>query len=116
MDVDFVKSPWTVLAPNLIGGAMWAAFGLANVQHLLEITEERDHEAYVAMFRMSMFLALSLGPFGGGLVIDYMGYKQAFFLSEAGRFISTAMFFIVVAVPSMSDHEKRKSARTAKAV
>jgi MFS family permease len=107
----FVTSPWMVLAPNLIGGAMWAAFGLANFQHLLEITEERDREAYVAMFHMSVFLALFLAPFVGGLVIDYVGYKQAFVLSGAGRFVSTAMFFLVVAAPSAFAHEKREAAR-----
>ena len=71
--MDFTSSPWTVLAPNLIGGAMWAAFGLANFQHLLEITEERDHQASVALFHMSMFLALFLGPFAGGLVVNSLG-------------------------------------------
>lgn len=112
----FVSSPWMVLAPNLIGGAMWAAFGLANFQHLLEITEEHDREAYVAMFHMSMFLALFLGPLVGGLVIDYVGYKPAFFLSGAGRFISTAMFFFVVIVPSSREHEKRRTTSPTTAV
>jgi hypothetical protein len=46
----FVSSPWMVLAPNLVGGAMWAAFTLANFRHLLEITEEDEREAYVAFF------------------------------------------------------------------
>ena len=95
----FVSNPWMVLAPNLIGGAMWAAFNLANFQHLLEATEEGERESYVAFFHMSIFLALFLAPFLGGQVIDHFGYKPAFFISGAGRLVATVMFLFVVAAP-----------------
>ena len=96
----FVTAPWMVLGINLIGGAAWAAFSLANFQHLLEITNEDEREAYVAFFHTSIFFAMFIAPFTGGLLIDHFGYHTVFFLSGAGRCIATAMFFLVVAVPT----------------
>jgi MFS family permease len=97
----FVTQPWMVIGINLIGGAMWAAFGLANFQYLLDITDEENREEYVAFFQTTIFLALFLAPFIGGVVVDHFGYKPAFFISGAGRLVSTAMFFLVVATPAL---------------
>jgi MFS family permease len=112
----FVTSPWHVLFLNLVGGAAWAAFNLANFQHLLEITDESERESYVAFFHTAIFLALFVAPFLGGLIIDHAGYRPAFFVSGAGRCISTAMFFMVVGVPSIREEARRRLAREPAAV
>lgn len=103
----FVTAPWMVFGINLIGGAAWAAFNLANFQHLLEITEEDERESYVAFFHTTIFLAMFIAPFTGGLIIDHLGYHAVFFASGAGRCLATAMFFLVVAAPSLRDKGAR---------
>ncbi len=93
----FVSAPWMVLAPNLVGGFMWSAFNLSNFQLLLEVTPEEGREEYAAAFHASVFTALFIAPFIGGLIIDTLGYRPAFFISGVGRLVSTALFFMVVA-------------------
>jgi MFS family permease len=95
----FVTEPWMVTGINLVGGAMWAAFGLANFQYLLDITDEENREEYVALFQTAIFLAMFIAPFIGGVVVDHFGYRPTFIISGAGRLIATAMFFLVVATP-----------------
>jgi MFS family permease len=92
----FLTRPWMVLAPNLLGGCMWAAFNLANFQLLLEFTKEEDREEYVAVFQTCVFAALFLAPFAGGLIIEHMGYRAAFTISGTGRIVSTLLFFFAV--------------------
>ena len=79
-----ITEPWMVLAPNLIGGAMWAAFNLANFQQLLEPTPEEEREQYVAAFHMCVLLALFIAPLVGGVIVDTLGYKAAFLVSGLG--------------------------------
>jgi len=93
----FITEPWMVLVPNIAGGLLWAAFNLANFQALLEVTPEEDREQYVAFFHASVFFALFVAPFLGGLIIDTWGYRTVFAVSGLGRFIATALFFFAVA-------------------
>ena len=93
----FITEPWMVLAPNILGGLMWAAFNLANFQGLLEVTPEEDREQYVALFHMSLFLALFVSPFIGGAIIELVGYPTAFVVSGMGRLVATALFFLAIA-------------------
>jgi MFS family permease len=95
----FVSAPWMVLAPNVIGGAMWAAFGLANFQHLLEVTDESEREDYVALFHTCVFSAMFLAPFLGGVLADTFGYRATFLVSGLGRVASTVLFFFFVPSP-----------------
>lgn len=92
----FITEPWMVLLPNIAGGLLWAAFNLANFQALLEVTPEEDRESYVAFFHASVFFALFIAPFLGGLIIDTWGYRTVFAVSGTGRFIATALFFFAV--------------------
>ncbi|HQW51643.1 MAG TPA: MFS transporter [Tepidiformaceae bacterium] len=96
----FITEPWMVLAPNILGGLMWAAFNLANFQGLLEVTPEEDREQYVALFHMSLFLALFISPFIGGAIIELVGYRTAFVVSGTGRLVATALFFLAI-VPTV---------------
>lgn len=96
----FLTRPWMVLAPNLIGGCMWAAFNLANFQLLLEFTHEEDREEFVAVFQTCVFAALFLAPFIGGLIIEHLGYRTAFIVSGSGRIVSTLLFFFAVRPPT----------------
>ncbi len=93
----FITDPWMVLLPNIAGGLLWAAFNLANFQALLEVTPEEDRDHYVAFFHASIFFALFVAPFLGGVIIDAFGYREVFAISGLGRFIATALFFFAVA-------------------
>lgn len=95
----FLTAPWMVLAPNVLGGAMWAAFGLANFQHLLEVTDDSEREEYVALFHTSIFFAMFAAPFLGGVLADTFGYRPVFLISGLGRIASTVLFFFFVPSP-----------------
>lgn len=95
----FVTAPWMVLAPNVIGGAMWAAFGLANFQHLLEVTDDAEREEYVALFHTCIFFAMFVAPFLGGVVADRLGFRPVFLISGLGRIAATVLFFFFVPSP-----------------
>ncbi|MBI5947322.1 MAG: MFS transporter [Chloroflexi bacterium] len=95
----FITEPWMVLGINLIGGFWWAAFGLANFQLLLDLTDEEHREEYVAVFHTAIFAAQFIAPFLGGMLIDAAGYKTTFFASGAVRLISAALFFLAVTAP-----------------
>lgn len=92
----FITEPWMVLAPNIIGGLMWAAFNLANFQGLLDVTPEEEREQYVALFHISVFFALFVSPFIGGAIIDWIGYRAAFAISGTGRLVATGLFFLAI--------------------
>ena len=92
----FLTEPWMVLLPNIAGGALWAAFNLANFQALLEVTPEEERDHYVAFFHASVFFALFVAPFIGGIIIDTFGSRTVFVVSGTGWFIATAMFFLAV--------------------
>ncbi len=92
----FIDAPWMVLAPNIVGGFIWAAFNLANFQLLLEVTPEEHREEYVAVFHMTVFAALFVAPFLGSAIVDTWGYRTAFAVSGLGRLVSTALFFFTV--------------------
>jgi len=96
----FLDRPWMVLAPNLFGGFMWAAFNLANFQLLLEVTPEQHREEYVAVFHMTVFAALFAAPFAGSALIAALGYRSTFLVSGLSRLISTSLFFFAVKRPA----------------
>lgn len=104
-----IGSPWLVLFPNMVGGFMWAAFGLANFQLLLEVTDDENREEFVAIFHTCVFLALFLAPFLGGLIVDSLGYRPAFAISGTLRFVSTGLFFLAMRSPKRA-HEAASAA------
>lgn len=91
-----IDAPWMVLAPNIAGGFIWAAFNLANFQLLLEVTPEDERDEYVAVFHMTVFAALFAAPFLGSAIVEEWGYRTAFVISGLGRLVSTALFFFAV--------------------
>jgi MFS family permease len=95
----FVGNEWWVLVPNIAGGFIWAAFGLANFQLLLDVSTEEDRDDYVAAFHTCIFGALLLAPFVGGLLVDTWGYRVDFIVSGVGRLVAALLFFLVVSTP-----------------
>jgi len=104
----FATEQWMVLFPNIIGGAMWSAFNLANFQALLEFSPEDEREQYTAAFHMTMFSAFFLAPFLGGLLVDQWGYKFVFAVSGGGRVIATLLFLFVVTMPARARNRVRQ--------
>lgn len=108
-----LTEPWMVLFPNIIGGAMWSAFNLANFQQLLEYSPDEEREQYAAVFHMTVFLALFLAPFLGGLLVDQVGYRTVFAVSGAGRLIATGLFLFVVTSAVKGRMEQGRESRPA---
>ena len=104
----FATEPWMIIFPNAIGGAMWAAFSLANFQSLLELSPEDEREQYTAVFHTTMFAAFFLAPFLGGFLVDHIGYRAVFAISGSGRLIALALFLFAVGGPAREKLRARR--------
>jgi len=87
-----VMTPWMAIIPNVLGGFIWSAFGLANFQQQLEIMPEENREEYVAVFHLSLFAGMFLAPFAGGALVDAFGYRTAFVVSAVVRGAALIVF------------------------
>ncbi|MGE5595354.1 MAG: MFS transporter [Hyphomicrobiales bacterium] len=104
-----VSAPWMGVLPNIVGGFVWAGFGLANFQQQLEIIPEEEREEYVAVFHMCVFTGMFVAPFAGGVLVDAVGFRTTFAISALVRVAALAVFLF-------ADTTGRKRARNAYAL
>jgi MFS family permease len=60
-----------LLPVEIFSGMMWAGFGLANYNYMLEVAPSRARAVYAAMFNVVIGVAGVLGPISGGFVAAY---------------------------------------------
>ena len=87
-----VINPWMAVIPNIVGGFVWSAFGLANFQQQLELTPEESREDYIALFHLATLTSMFFAPFVGGALVDVVGYRLTFLLSAFVRGAALFMF------------------------
>jgi len=88
--------PWQIIIPNAIAGVLWSANLLASFNLLLEIAPADKRPSYSGLHQAGMFFAAFVGPLAGGFLIAAIGFKLIFFLSGAGRFLSTVVLWKMV--------------------
>ncbi len=97
----FVTAEWQVGLINILGGFLWAGYGLSNFSLLLELTPDSQRARAVALYQTSVFAAAVLGPILGGYLADVMGYEFIFVLSAFGRFAGIVGFIWLSAEPAL---------------
>jgi MFS family permease len=81
----FTRHPWDPTPMNLLGGALWAGYGLANFNYLLSITPSENRARYSAIFQLSVMASAALGSAIGGVVVENFDFRLIFLLSALGR-------------------------------
>jgi len=88
-----VSSPWQPTPINMLGGVMWAGYGLANFNLLLSITDPKKRARYTAIFQISVMLSAALGSAAGGFIIQHVGYITIFIISGCGRLLGNLLLW-----------------------
>lgn len=88
-----VSSPWHPLPINILGGVLWAGYGLANFNLMLSITDPQKRARYTAIFQLSVMFSAALGAAVGGFIIQHVGYLTIFILSGCGRLVGNLLLW-----------------------
>jgi MFS family permease len=90
------RSPWHVVPVELMAGFVWAGYGLASFNFLLELTPEDRRSRFTALYQIAVTVALAAGNALGGVFVTQWGYRLIFVMSGVGRLISALLFAYLV--------------------
>ena len=76
-----ITKPWHVAFMSLPGGFLWAGFGLASFNILLELPREEERTQATAAYTTLVNVSMVVGPIVGGWLVDWIGYRWDFFFS-----------------------------------
>jgi MFS family permease len=91
----FINSPWYVIPINLLGGALWGAYGMGSFNYLLQIVPSNRLARFSAIFQVVVTISLSIGAALGSLAINYWGFHGVFAGSFIGR-LTAALLFVLL--------------------
>lgn len=83
----FTRTPWDPTPMNILGGVLWAGYGLANFNYLLSITPAENRARYSAIFQLSVMTSAALGSAVGGLIVENFDFRLIFLVSAVGRLV-----------------------------
>jgi MFS family permease len=99
-----VRAPWQVAPIHVIGGFLWAGYGIAAFNTQLFFTPEERRARYTAVYQVVILLALSAGAGIGSIVADRWGYKTAFAATGFGRLAATLFYLLLVRPPKVQPY------------
>jgi MFS family permease len=94
------RSPWHVVPIHLLGGFLWAGYGLGNFNFLLALTPGEQRARYSAIYQIVVMAGLAVGAAFGGVIAEHWGYTATFVSSGVGRLIAALMFARFVRLPN----------------
>lgn len=95
----FTSEPWQVYPINILGGAIWAGYGIASFNFLLSVSPTEQRARYTAIYQIAVAGSAALGAALGGLVGSYITLSVVFVLSGIGRFVAAGIFALFVHPP-----------------
>ena len=115
----FVYEPWQLLGLRLIEGAMTGTVAAATA--LIAVSMPRDRLGYgLGMVQTAVFSGSALGPLFGGVIADFIGYRNTFIVSGLMAFAAGVITLFVVQEkfvrPEKTDEEKVDSGSTWKLI
>lgn len=84
-----VSAAWQVLFINAGGGVIWAGYNLAMSNVVMMMAPRQQRARYAAAFQTVTFASAFVGPLAGAWLIHVAGFRGVFFVSAAGRALST---------------------------
>lgn len=97
---SLASNQFEFLLTQIILAFSWSCFYLGSLKSVLERNIERA--TAVGLLKSTSSLAEILGPLLGGIISQYLGYKNCFF----GAVILTLFGFLVFYLTSFKNHEK----------
>jgi MFS family permease len=73
---------------EFIGAMAWAGFNLATFTYLANILPKEKLDSFIGIYNLFTGLGSSLGPVVGGILSEFLGLKNLFFLSTFLRFLT----------------------------
>lgn len=77
----FAANPLHLILISIFSGIAWSGFDLTSFNYLLDVTPPEKRPSYIANYKISVGLALFLGPLTGGFLSLYFVNKTFFWLS-----------------------------------
>lgn len=96
----FITAPWQAIFINVFGGILWAGYGLASFNFLLEMSPTEERARTSALYQIAVAISTSLGAAIGGLIANRWGIVPLFMLSFMGRLIAAVIFNRFVKQPT----------------
>jgi MFS family permease len=90
---SFTREYWHVYPINVIGGAIWAGYGIGSFNFLLSVTPTEQRARYTALYQIAVAGSAAIGAALGGVVSSFTSLMTVFVLSGVGRIIAAAIFF-----------------------
>jgi MFS family permease len=91
-----INAAWMAIPFNIIAGVLWAGFGLANFNLLLEISPAEQRVRYSAIYQILVLVSSAVGASLGGAVVAQWGIRPVFLISAVGRAIAMLVFFFML--------------------
>jgi predicted MFS family arabinose efflux permease len=91
-----VPDAWSVTIINLAAGFLWAGYGLANFNLMLELAPPAQRSRAVAVYQIAALAAAAAGPLLGSVLIAATTIQVVFVASAAGRLIAAVLFMVTV--------------------
>ncbi|NLF01922.1 MAG: MFS transporter [Anaerolineales bacterium] len=89
-----VRSPWQVVPINLLGGFLWAGYGVSTFSLQLLLTPEEHRPRYTALYQVIILGALAAGAAVGSAIATHWGYRAVFIGTAVGRLAGALVRFI----------------------
>ncbi len=86
------SEPWHVYPINILGGVIWAGYGIGSFNFLLSVSPAEQRARYTALYQISVAASAALGAALGGLIGSYTALTIVFVLSGIGRFVAAGIF------------------------
>jgi MFS family permease len=90
---SFTKVYWHVFPINLIGGAIWAGYGIGSFNFLLSVTPTEQRARYTALYQIAVAGSAAIGAALGGVISSFTSLITVFVLSGIGRIVAATIFF-----------------------
>jgi|GEM_PF-831911 len=86
------SKPWHVFPINMLGGVIWAGYGIASFNFLLSFTPAEQRPRYTAIYQIAVAGSAATGAALGGVISNHWALTMVFVLSGIGRFIAAGIF------------------------
>jgi len=94
-------SAWQLVFVNAIAGVLWAGYGIANFNLLLDLSPSHARAEATALFQLVVLGSATVAPLVGGRLADAFGYPVLFLLSAGLRIAGAIAFLLWVARPAL---------------
>jgi len=93
------QRPWHVIPASILGGFLWAGYGIAAFSFQLELTPAEYLPRWSALVHMLVLVSAAAGAAVGGLIAQHLGYQAVFIATTLGRLAAALLFARLARTP-----------------